>query len=199
MLFQEFDYIALPRPFSPEALLLENGRPKTLAHVQAVAQECIRLARRFDLSLEQARLCGMLHDISAVIRAADMLAWAEAHGWLLCEAERRHPFLLHQRLSRAAAQDCFGITDEAVLSAIECHTTLRPEASALDMALFLADKIAWDQPGEPPYLAAVLKALERSLPAACLTYMNWTEESGRLLFPHTQWTQAVSWLRKIER
>lgn len=194
MLFETFDYIRLPEACTPEELLLANGRPKTLAHVQAVSEECARLARRFGLSENHCRLAGLMHDISAVIRPADMLAWAEAHGLPLCEAERRHPFLLHQRLSRIAAQEAFGVCDEDILCAIECHTTLRAHASAMDMALFIADKIAWDQPGEPPYLAQVLRALDTSLASACLAYMTHTMDTGKLLFPHTNWTEAVRWL-----
>lgn len=189
-----FLYLQIPSPLTPEALLLANGRPKTLAHVQAVAEECARIGRQFGLDEETCRPAGMLHDISAVIRPADMLEWAQAHAMPLCEAEKRYPFLLHQRLSRLVAQDDFGITDEAVLSSVECHTTLKAHASAYDMALFLADKIAWDQPGEPPYVNKVLSALDLSLEQACLVYMHEIEHSGKLLYPHTQWTEAVRWL-----
>ena len=193
-MLKTFDYIHLPQMLTPEELLLANGRPKTLAHVQAVSDECAALARRFQLDEGQCRLAGMLHDISAVIRPSDMLRWAEEHPLPLCEAERRHPFLLHQRLSAIVAREDFGVTDEAVLSAIACHTTLRAQASSIDMALFLADKIAWDQPGEPPYLDALSAALEQSMEAACLAYMKHTVESGRLLYPHTNWTRAMEWL-----
>ena len=36
----------------------------------------------------------------------------------------------------------------------------------------MADKIAWDQPGDPPYLADILVALERSLDAAAFCYLD---------------------------
>lgn len=195
-MLHSFDYIIWPDPLTPENLLLSNGRPKTLAHVQAVAEECVRIGKRFGLTEETCRLAGMLHDISAVIRPQDMLAWAEAHAMPLCEAERRYPFLLHQRMSRLVAQTAFQVTDDAVLSAVECHTTLKANASILDMTLFIADKIAWDQPGEPPYLHDVLSALETSLEAACLCYMKVIEQSGKLLYPHACWTEAVQWLTK---
>ena len=194
-MLRTFTYIHLPQSLTPEELLLANGRPRTLAHVQAVAEECARLGARFGVDETQCRLCGMLHDISAVIRPADMLAWTEANGLEWCEAERRHPFLLHQRLSAVVAREDFGVTDGEVLSAIACHTTLQANASPLDMALFLADKIAWDQPGEPPYLSSLLEALERSMQAACLAYMTFTQESGKLLWPHTNWTRAMEWLK----
>ena len=86
------------------------------------------------------------------------------------------------------------ITDSAVLSAIECHTTLYANATPYDMALFIADKLAWDQPGIPPYDKAVRYALEYSLEAACLANMEDTMTSGRMLCPHTNWTLAYDWL-----
>lgn len=198
MILKDFAYIRLPDHPTPDGLLEANGRPKTLAHVQNVAQECAKMAQRFGLDEDKCRLAGMLHDISAVIRPSDMLVWAQEKGMPLCEAERKYPFLLHQRLSRVAAEQFFGVRDEDVLSAVECHTTLKENASFYDMALFIADKIAWDQPGEPPYLGPVLDALERSLEAACLAYMRYTEESGKLLYPHTHWTKAVRWLTSIQ-
>ena len=193
MIFNEFAYIAHPDEPTPEAMLEHNSRPKTLAHVRAVAQECQRIAGTYGLDASKCRMAGLLHDVSAVIKAADMLSWAKQNALPLCEAEERYPFLLHQRLSAVAAQQAFGVTDEDVLSAVACHTTLKADASPYDMALFLADKIAWDQPGEPPYLNAVIRALETSLEKACLVYMEYA--AGSLLCPHDSWVQALEWLK----
>ena len=175
--------------------LLENGCPKTFDHVLAVAAECEKLAPRFGLDPSACRAAGLMHDMGAVIRRTDMLPFFEARGLPLCEAERRFPFLLHQRLSAFIAREHFGVMDEAILRAVACHSTLRAQASPLDMALFLSDKIAWDQPGEPPYLSGLMEALTVSLPAACRYYMEYTVSSGRLLCPHTDWTEALAWLR----
>ncbi|EJW16375.1 hydrolase (HAD superfamily) [Paenibacillus alvei DSM 29] len=60
--------------------------------------------------------------------------------------------IIHQKLSKVMARDIFGITDNEVLDAVGCHTTLRANATQLDLVLFVADKIAWDQQGTPPYL-----------------------------------------------
>lgn len=73
--------------------------------------------------------------------------------------EARAPIVLHQKLSATIARDAFGISDAAVLSAIGCHTTLKPDPSLLDTVVFVADKIAWDGQGNPPYLADLLAAL----------------------------------------
>lgn len=176
------------------ALLLSRGKPKTWQHVQAVAQECVKLAERFGLDAQQCRLAGILHDISAVIPAAEMLRYAREKDMPLDDAEINHPFLLHQRLSALVARDCFGVEDEIVLNAIACHTTLRAEASGVDMALFLADKIAWDQLGEPPFLTVVNDALEVSLKQACRVYIDYVMDNGMILQPHQDLLAARKWL-----
>jgi HD superfamily phosphohydrolase YqeK len=64
------------------------------------------------------------------------------------------------------------VDDAAVLSAIACHTTLGEHATPLDKVVFLADKIAWDQPGTPPYLDDLEQALTVSLDAAVCVYLQ---------------------------
>jgi HD superfamily phosphohydrolase YqeK len=76
-------------------------------------------------------------------------------------------------LSVVLAREVFGVRDETVLSAIGCHTTLKAGASHLDKVVFIADKIAWDQPGQPPYLDELLAGLERSLDEGVFVYINY--------------------------
>ena len=177
-------------------LLTDNGRPKTWAHVSAVADVCVKIGAAFDIPSEACRAAGLLHDISAVVPAAEMLAYAESQGWIIDPAERAHPFLLHQRVSEAAARTRFGVTDEAVLSAIKCHTTLRAAPSPCDMALFLADKLAWDQPGEPPFRSEIERGLAVSLKQACLNYLEYAMSHGMILTPHRWLLDALEWLRR---
>jgi len=176
-------------------LLEANGKPRTAAHVQDVSSVNAALAIRFGLDEEKARAAGLLHDIAAVIPPADMLEYIDERRLGACPAERRHPFLLHQRLSRLIAEEHFNVTDEEILSPVACHTTLRENASLCDMSLFIADKLAWDQEGVPPFDAAVRAALARSLGAACLAYMDYMTDNGRILSPHTDWTAAHRWLK----
>jgi HD superfamily phosphohydrolase YqeK len=97
-----------------------------------------------------------------VVAPGDMLAYAMEKGWHIDEAENKYPFLLHQRISKTIAEQDFGVTDEQILSAVECHTTLKTNPSAYDMALFIADKLAWDQEGEAPFYSAVNDALNQT-------------------------------------
>jgi len=63
------------------------------------------------------------------------------------------------------------------------------------MAVFVADKLAWDQEGNPPFFTAVSEGLSHSLEAASLAYMNYMVENKMLLsHPHKWWVEATNWL-----
>lgn len=202
MIFDMFSYISVPE-FSGDAasdaqrVLIENGKAKTFEHVQNVAEMNARIGRMFGLDEEKCRAAGYLHDISAVIRPGDMLEFAKNKGMGVCEAEERYPFLLHQRMSRIVAEEYFGIEDEEILSPIEHHTTLKENASEYDMALFIADKLAWDQEGVPPFYDEVERALGVSLEKAAFVYMKYMEDNGKILWPHDNWKRAMEWLKGI--
>lgn len=180
-----------------KALLEINRRPKTLSHVLDVAEMNARIARMHGLDEDICRKAALLHDISAVIKADDMYAYAAEKGMQLCEAEGRYHFLLHQRMSGIAAREYFGIDERRILSPVECHTTLKADADEYDMALFIADKLAWDREGVPPFYDDVYSRLQ-DLPAACLAYMDYMQDSGELLCPHTDWTEAYGYLCEIQ-
>ncbi len=192
------DLIEPPRSGELQAdvagFLNANGKRKTAEHCAAVAKAGAELSTRFGVDQTTAITCGLLHDISAVLRPGDMLAYAEDCGWALDEAEQKHPFLLHQRISAVIANAVFGVEDPDVLSAIECHSTLRAKPSDHDLILFLADKLSWDQAGTPPFFDSVTRALNRSLAHAARVYIDYVMDNGMVLCPHQWLLDARAWL-----
>jgi len=180
-----------------EALLTLNGKQKTFAHVKAVAEMNVRIAAQYGLDKDVCELCGYLHDVGAVFTADEMSAYAADHFQFIDEAETKYPFLLHQRISKVIAARDFGVTDGRALSAIECHSTLKANPSAYDMALFVADKLAWDQDGEAPFHAAVSGALTQSLEAASLAYMDYIVANKMILHPHEWFLAGAAYLRGV--
>ncbi len=152
--------------------LARHGAPQTAEHCQRVAAVARRLALRFDEAPDQAELAGWLHDISAVIPVSQRLAAAQALGLEVLPEEAAFPMILHQKLSIEIARELFKVTRPAVLNAIGCHTTLKADASRLDMVVFIADKLEWDGSGTAPFLPAVLAGLERSLEHGVFAYLN---------------------------
>lgn len=173
-----------------------NGKQETAKHCIAVARMAEQLAAQFDVDIVAASTAALLHDISAVINPADMLEYALSLHWSIYEAEIKLPFLLHQRVSAVIAKEAFQISEEGVLSAIACHTTLKSDPSPLDMVLFLADKLAWDQEGIPPFFDLVQRELKHSLSRATLAYIHFVLEHGMILFPHPWLLEAKGWLEK---
>ena len=204
MIFENYKYIHLPERTCETItdainLLTQNGKQNIATHVTNVAKVNAQLAERFGLDSEKCFTAGILHDISAVLSPADMFDYALKNGFGLCEAERKYPFLLHQRISKIISHEYFGIDNDEILSAIECHTTLKESASKYEMTLFIADKLAWDRDGVPPFYDEVSEALNCSLEKACYVYMKYMTNTGSVLCPHTNWNLAYSWLRcKVE-
>ncbi len=189
-------YVALSGDLQTDVsnFLAANGKQDTANHCISVAKISREIAARFGLDEELAASSALLHDIANVIEPQDMLKYAIDNNWQICEAERKYPFLLHQRLSAALAEDIFSIDNQVVLSAIECHTTLKASPSDYDLVLFLSDKLAWDQAGTPPFSELVSSALDHSLDHAALVYINFVLDNGMILSPHDWLLDARNWL-----
>ena len=179
-----------------ENLLIENKKEETASHCVKVAETCMCLAERFHLDKTAAYCSGILHDVSNIMKPTDMLEYAGSNDWYIDESERKHNFILHQRISAVAAKDYYNVLDENILSSIECHSTLKANASEYDMLLFLSDKISWDQHGTPPFFDVVHEALNSSLMAASLAYINYVLDHNMILYPHKWLTEAKLWLEK---
>ena len=155
------------------AYLTSLGCAFTADHSAAVATEARALALRFGSDAEHAQAAGWLHDVSAVIPRSQRVAVALALGVPVLPEEQRAPVIVHQKLSAVLAREIFGVDDGSTLDAIRYHTTLHPDADPLARVVFLADKIRWDQTGQPPYLPELLQALDSgSLDAACCVYLD---------------------------
>lgn len=165
---------------------LSNHKENTLRHVEEVADTAVGLAEIYDLDSKKVKLAALLHDISAIMTPQDMYELAKMRGLEIDAAEEKYHFLLHQRISRIIAQEDYGINDSDILDAIECHTTLKKNASMYDKVIFIADKISWDQKGVPPYYDILKEKVVESLDEACYFYINYQFENNLLLMPH-QW------------
>lgn len=169
-----------------QSFLISNHCPKTAEHCMEVGAEARRVAALFDVNPDEAEIAGWLHDISAVIPNNERIAAAkELHIDILAE-EEAFPMIIHQKISKVMAAEIFKITNTEILDAVGCHTTLRKNSSKLDQVLFVADKIAWDQSGNPPYIHELRRSLEVSLPHGAFAYIRFLwerKESLKVIHP----------------
>jgi predicted HD superfamily hydrolase involved in NAD metabolism len=173
------------------AFLTQHKLPKIAAHVAAVAAEARRIAILAQVDPDRAEIAGWLHDVSAVIPSVQRADVARQWGVEVLPEEDAYPMILHQKLSVVLGREVFGVMDEDILSAVGCHTTLRPAASLLDKAVFVADKIAWDQEGQPPFLVDLLAGLDRSVDQAALAYLRYLWERRASLKVIHPWLAAA--------
>ncbi|WP_054957248.1 bis(5'-nucleosyl)-tetraphosphatase (symmetrical) YqeK [Paenibacillus dakarensis] len=150
-----------------------NRCPKTAQHCVEVGSEARKIAERFNADPAEAEIAGWLHDISAVFPNEQRIAAAKELQIDILPEEEAFPMIIHQKISRVMAQDIFKITNIEILDAVGCHTTLRANSTKLDQVLFVADKIAWDQTGEPPYIQELNRGLELSLTHGAYSYIHY--------------------------
>ena len=160
-------------------------------HHTATALHCQHVAASASVNLVQAEMAGWLHDVSAIFPAKERAHIARTLDLEVLAEEDRCPMIVHQKLSRLMAREIFGVTDALILDAVGCHTTLRPQPTTLDQVLFVADKLAWDQPGRPPYAGALQMALEQSLDQATRFFLSYLWERRDSLLVIHPWLRAV--------
>lgn len=153
--------------------LVEQNCLKTYDHCISVGDYAFELGENYLDEPDKARIAGYLHDISAIYPNDQRVDVAKKMGIDLYKEEIELPMIIHQKISKEIAFNEFNVTDPVILSAIECHTTLKEDYSDLDLVVFIADKIKWDQQGKPPYIAGLMTALDRSLEAAAYYYIDY--------------------------
>ena len=160
-------------PGDVTAFLAQNGYQNSINHSRQVAEIGRQLALRFGADPDKAAQAGWLHDVSVIFLDDQHIGITRQLGLALLPEEEINPVLTHQKISVLMAQEIFGIQDIEILGAIGCHTSLRAHATLLDKVLFVADKTAWDQVGNPGYLEEIIAASAFSLDEAALVYIRY--------------------------
>ena len=145
--------------------------PFRFEHTLGVAYTCQALAMRYEYDLQKAELAGLLHDCAKRFDNETMLLKCLKREIPMTDGELRDPSLLHAKLGAWYAREKYGIDDQEILTAIECHTTGKKDMSLLDKILYVADYI---EPGR--YKASELPAMRKlafiDLDLACLSIME---------------------------
>lgn len=124
-----------------QAWVATQVSPYRLKHIQGVAQTSEKLAKRYGLPVEKARLAAWLHDCAKELPKQEMKRWMGKAGFKLDALEAKMPGLWHPHAGAAIALKKWGIKDKAVLDAIRCHTLGGPNMGPLSQVVFVADFI----------------------------------------------------------
>lgn len=179
-------------------LLIKHNRLKIAEHSLKVGKMAGIIAKRYGIEETLAETSGYLHDIGGIFPNNRRIEIASTLGIEILQEERKLPLILHQKISRVLVKEIFNIDSIEILNAIECHTTLRANPSKLDMVLFIADKIEWDQNGVPPYLGEIKKALDVSMEYAAFSYIDYLfKNKEKLNVVHPWLLAAYNYLCRI--
>ena len=145
-------------------IALSYLKAKRCAHVLGTAATAVKLAEKYGADAHRAEVAGLLHDCTKKLSMAEQLALCERYGIVLDELEKKALKLLHAKTGAALARDVFGVDDE-IYNAILWHTTGRPNMTALEKVIYLADFIepTRDFPGVDTLRRTVWEDLDRGL------------------------------------
>ncbi len=120
--------------------------PKRFGHAERVVAVIEEIARYNDLSLEDCRVIGWLHDCAKEENKSVFLGLLR-RGLLSLDTETyEQPSLWHGFHAAYIGQRAFGIESPSLLDAVRYHTTGTPGLSREGLALFVAD---YSEPGRP--------------------------------------------------
>ena len=111
-------------------------------HTLGVVSEAERLAPRFGVDVEKAKLTALLHDCAKNLDEAtgeNFFVLCQKYGVKLDECAKNESALVHAFLGAAVAYKEYGIEDNEILEAIYYHTTARANMTPLEKLIYIAD------------------------------------------------------------
>jgi len=147
---------------------------KRYEHTLNVRKMAVKLAKRHDADEDRAALAALLHDAAKEISKDEMRAIMKAHPEYAEGGEERPAPVWHGICAAILARTEWGVEDEAVLSAIACHTAGKPGMSKLDKILYLADMSSAER--DWPGVNKLRKLERKNLDAAMLMALKQTND-----------------------
>jgi predicted HD superfamily hydrolase involved in NAD metabolism len=112
---------------------------KRFRHSLGVSETAVKLAIKYGVNIESARIAGLVHDCGKNMSDEQLIEVAKEHEVQVDEIHFRNPSLLHGVVGSIIAREVMGIHDEDIINAICYHTTGRKNMSILEKIIFIAD------------------------------------------------------------
>ena len=145
---------------------------KRFEHSLNVAQEAVKLAKKFGADPEKAEAAGILHDILKDTPADKQLKIISDFGIIMSDVELSVKKSWHAISGAAYIRNVLHIEDAEIVDAVRYHTTGRHNMTVLEKVVFVADFISKDR--DYPGVEEIRKAARKSLLAAMLSGMTYT-------------------------
>ena len=160
-----------------ERLVKTHLNGHRLTHSYGVAQEAVRLAKRYGEDPQKAYYAGLCHDICKMMSEEEQLQWIKRSAIMQDDAFFRQPPIWHGYAAASFLKEKVGETDEDILNAVRYHTTGRAGMSLLEKIIFTADLT--EEGRDYPDVNTVRTLADVSLDQAVLYILRY--QLGRLL------------------
>ena len=139
-------------------------KQKRRAHAQGVSDTAVLLAKKYGADECDAARAGILHDVTKALDAGQQRKLVDHWRLPVLAFEYEQAKLLHAKTGAAAAARIFGEND-AVVSAIDYHTTGRADMTLLEKIIYIADYMEPNRsfPGVEELRKVVFQDLDRGL------------------------------------
>lgn len=108
-------------------------------HSKRVSELAMKLAVKYDVDEEKARIAGLLHDCAKYGELELLLKKASDFDIIDDKITEDNPELIHGVLGSKIAKHEYGIDDIEILQAIKNHTTGSENMTKLDKIIYIAD------------------------------------------------------------
>lgn len=176
-----------------EPIVVRLLNPNRVAHVLGCRDTCVQMARCWGVDETDAARAGILHDITKALDGPLQLTLSEAYGKILSDFSRRYPKTLHALTGSLVAQRIFG-ENEAVVSAIESHTTGKGGMNTLEKILYVADYMEpnRDFPGVEKLRELAFSDLDEALKLGLMMTLEHLARQGAEVSPESR--EALEYL-----
>lgn len=147
---------------------------KRYEHTLNVKKMAVKLAKRYGVDEDKAALAALLHDSAKEISKDEMRELMRQYPQYAEGGEERPATVWHGICAAILARTRWGVEDEAILSAIACHTAGKAGMSKLDKVVYLADMTSKER--DWPGVGKLRKLEMKDLDAAMLAALKQTNE-----------------------
>ena len=178
-----------------EPIVIRLLNPNRVKHVLGCRDTAVDLARHWGADENDAARAGILHDITKAIDGPLQLTLCEAYGKILGDFSRRYPKTLHALTGSLVAQRIFGEND-AVVSAIEHHTTGKADMNLLEKIIYVADYMEpnRDFPGVEKLRGLAYSDITAALKLGLEMTLEHLNRQGNEVSPESR--EALEWLNR---
>ena len=178
-----------------EAVVISLLKHNRIAHVLGCRDTAVELAKRWGADVTDAARAGILHDITKAIDGPLQLTLCDAYGKILSDFSKRYPKTLHALTGSLVAERIFG-ENEAVVSAIEHHTTGKADMNLLETIIYVADYMEpnRDFPGVEKLRELAFTDIRAALKLGLEMTLEHLNRQGNEVSPESR--EALAWLNR---